>query len=576
MFIVFALLIICVILFALDKLAPDSIVLVCIIILVLTGIITPSQAFAGYGSDFIIMLSSIFIISAALQHNGVVEYFSNRLTGSLTKNYFVTIIIVMMSVGILSAFMNNTTVVAVMVLPVLGLCQRIKQPASWFLMPLAFASLLGGTCSLIGTSTNIAGSDFLAKNGLTPLAMFEFLPIGAVLLVIATCFFALLGRRVLPSENGDGDRVDQVRKFHSHVTISDTSTLNDMAVKKIAATGVTVVSIKNKEGEVKKPEDYVLKAGDDLYLEGDSDALQQFYTKYALSAPPEGEVKQKPGVAEMMVLPASFVVNSTLKGSKFTQKTGLTPIGIYRKGHRFTTNLVTTKIKTGDILIVEGHDEDIAKVRHRNNFIILTQQGKAGLPNLEKGFISLGIFALCIITVTLGLVPPSIAFLSGVLLTMSFRVLPPDAVYAKVDWRLIILIGGMTAFGTAISETGGDRFLAGLITDYFSGASTLMILFAFMILTVLLTQPMSNAAAALVILPIALETANVIGADPRGFCIGIILSASVSMLTPFEPACLLVLGPGKYKISHFFKIGGLLTVCCLGVILFMITMLYDL
>jgi di/tricarboxylate transporter len=161
------------------------------------------------------------------------------------------------------------------------------------------------------------------------------------------------------------------------------------------------------------------------------------------------------------------------------------------------------------------------------------------------------------------------------LLTLSFRVLPAELIYGKVDWRLIILIGGMTAFGTAIRETGGDVFLAGLVTDYLAGTSHLMILLAFMILTVLLTQPMSNAAAALVILPVALETANALGADPRSFCVGIILSASISMLTPFEPACLLVLGPGKYKISHFFGIGGLLTVICLVIILFMLSFLYE-
>ncbi|MBK9110074.1 MAG: anion permease [Saprospiraceae bacterium] len=168
----------------------------------------------------------------------------------------------------------------------------------------------------------------------------------------------------------------------------------------------------------------------------------------------------------------------------------------------------------------------------------------------------------------------SISFLSAVLLSMSFKVLPTDVVYSKVDWRLIILIGGMTAFGTAIKQTGGDVYLANQITTIFSGANNVLILLAFMILTVLLTQPMSNAAAALVILPIALQTANSIGADPRSFAVAIILSASISMVTPFEPASLLVLGPGRYKISHFFKIGGVLTVIGLFIILLMIRYLY--
>jgi di/tricarboxylate transporter len=169
----------------------------------------------------------------------------------------------------------------------------------------------------------------------------------------------------------------------------------------------------------------------------------------------------------------------------------------------------------------------------------------------------------------------SIAFLSAVLLSMSFKVLPPDVIYTKVDWRLIILIGGMSAFGVAIEKTGTDIYIANLITTLLSGASPLILLFIFMVVTVLLTQPMSDAAAALVILPIGIRTAAEIDVDPRSFAIAIILSASISMITPFEPASLLVLGPGKYKISDFFKIGGILTLLGLLIILFMVDLLYK-
>ena len=161
----------------------------------------------------------------------------------------------------------------------------------------------------------------------------------------------------------------------------------------------------------------------------------------------------------------------------------------------------------------------------------------------------------------------SIAFLAGALLIASLNIIPSRAVYNKVDWRLIILIGGMTAFGTAVKKTGADQFLASLITANLSFAPNSVICLAFMLITVALTQPMSNAAAALVVLPVALQTALDVGADPRSFCIAVILSASISMITPFEPASLLVLNPGRYKISDFFKIGGPLTLLCLMIIL---------
>lgn len=570
MILVLSIIVLLIVCFTINKFPPDSIVLVALIVLVAGGILTPTEAFKGYGSDFIIMLSSIFIISAALQHNGIIEYLSNKINYAYLKGYFITVLVMMIFVGILSAFMNNTTITALMIIPIMGYCTKTNQLPSKYLMPMAFASMLGGTCTLIGTSTNIAGNNFLIANGMESIGMFEFMPIGITLLVICSLAFGIFGKKYLPENNLGLDlNNDYERLFYTQINIKKHLHLNARSIKELKIDNVLIMARVDSDF-FELEENYILNSNDTIFIKASTINLKFFLEKNQIFS-----IDEKSIVAEIMVLPTSFLNNNTLKESEFQQQTQLNVLGIFRKNYTFTKKLTEIEIKTGDIIIVCGDELSLKHLQEENDFIILSKQNHNRLPNLKKGFISLSIFLTAIIVGSLKIVPMSIAFLSALLVMLSFKVLPAETIYKRVDWRLIILIGGMTAFGVAIKKTGADVFLAHLIQSILPNDNPLIILFSFMLLTVVLTQPMSNAAAALVVLPIALQTANNINANPRSFAIAIILSASISMVTPFEPASLLVMGPGKYKISDFLKIGGLLTLVSLLIILTMVNLLFG-
>ncbi len=573
--IVIGLLVVAIVLFATEKFSVDVVTIGLILVLAFSGIISPKEAFEGFSSDFIIILASIFIISGALAETGLLDKIGSQLI-KVVKSKTLFVGYTMFITGTLSAFMNNTSVTALVTGPVIGMCRKLKISPSKVLIPVAFASILGGTCTLIGTSTNIAVSGYIAQAGMEPLSFFEISGIGLIFLATGIIFILLFYRKLLPDhkEAAINERYE-IAQYLSEIVVSENSNLvgqrafySDLAKQEVRILKI----IRNKEDFI--PHRFTQIQGNDiLIVECSVENLIK------IKETPELDVladtigdkvieNEKIILAELLIIPGSRLVNKSLKEARFRQNYDMVVLAIQRFGDTVSQKIGGLHLKIGDTLLVQGTREDIDNNRSTNDFSIIGDF-RVNMFKEKKGIFAATIFLLAILAGTLEWAPLSITFMAAALLTVISGALNIDRVYQVINWKLLILIGGMTAFGTAMENSGASKFLAENILNLLGHLGPFYVMGGFVILVILLTQPMSNAAAALVVLPVAIDTALMMDSDPRTFAIAIMLGASVSLIAPFEPSCILVFGPGKYKFVDFLKVGLPLTL-----ILFILLMIF--
>lgn len=576
---VLSLLLIAIILFATEKLSVDVVTVLLLIVLILSGILTPEEAFAGFSSDFIIILASIFVVSGALQETGVLDQIGSSLVKVSSKASVGLVSLLIMGItGVVSAFMNNTTVTAILVGPVVGIARKLKISPSKLLMPLAFASILGGTCSLIGTSTNVAVSGYLEKNNLATVGMFEITPIGLVLFAVGILFMLLVGNRMLPAYKDAGYMEDYaIREYLSEIMVTPGSPLVGQRIFSTELSKLDIRILKVIRGDkVYFPHpDLHIEENDLMLVEARVDDLIRIKETKGIEIRADmlSDVSlQSPEIqlAEVLVTRAdSVLVGRTIKNVNFRQRFGLVVLAIHRHGETLKEKIHNIELRLGDLLLVQGTPNRLDYLRENRDLAVLGEFTPL-LFRQKRGLLVIGMFITAVLVGSFTTVPLSVCFLTAAVGSVLTRAVSTQKAYEIIDWRLLILIGGMSAFGTAMQKTGTSDWLAHMIVDWFRPYGNVAILTGFVLLTVLLTQPMSNAAAALVILPIALQTAASLDANPRTFAIGVMLAASISMITPFEPSCILVYAPGKYKFADFFKIGSLLTLVLVIVIIILV------
>jgi di/tricarboxylate transporter len=582
--IVLGLLLLAIILFATEKISVDIITLMMLMGLTLTQIITPAEAFAGFGSDFIIILASVFVLGTALEDTGVLDFLISKLVRVADKGTNVLLFIVMIAAGSISAFMNNTTVTAMFVTPLVGVSRQTKTSASKLLMPLAYASILGGTCTLIGTSTNVAVSGYIAKHGLEPFGFFEFTLIGLVLFAVGILYMMTIGKKLLPNPSADYALTEEynIQKYITEILIMPDSPLigENIFTSELANPPFRVLNVIRQNLNFLPDYRTVFAEGDIILVEGALEDMMRIKEAKGIEIMADtviekdlqtGDIK----LAEVLITVKSNLINRTIKEIDFMRRYGFAVLAISRHGETLRSKINQMTLQMGDLLLVQGPAEHLVTLRSSRNLAVL-DEFKPVLFKKRKGLVTIACFFLAILLGSFEIVPLSISFMGAALISVLTGCITTDRAYESIEWRLLILIGGMTAFGVAMEKSGAAQFLADGIVYLLKSWGTISILAGFVILTVFLTQPMSNAAAALVILPVALETAEALGANPRAFAIAIMLAASVSLITPFEPACILVYGPGKYKFSDFLKVGSGLTFILVVIILAMVPIFWPL
>lgn len=555
-----------IILFATEKLRVDVVALLVLITLTITGLVTPLEAFAGFANPAVITVWAVFIVSGGLFRTGVADMLGRQVARLAGDSEARLIAVIMLTCGLMSAFMNNIGATAVLLPAVAGISQQTKIPLSKLLIPLAFSSLLGGNLTLIGTPPNILASSILAERGLESFAFFDFLPTGIVVFGAGILYMVFIGRHLLPAYEPVMDiQTRRLREYVSEVRVSEESPLAGQALYETglgATYGLSVlVIIRNNKKRMAPLPDVRLAAGDLLVVEGSAKDLVQAQEALGLlpEAGEEADLVMKGNevdLVEATLSPRSSMAGRSLKQMRFRDHYGFTALAIWRQGEVILQRISEVRLQFGDALLLQGPRHRLAGLQEGDDFLVM-EPVRLEQRRREKAPLAVGIMLLVLALTTLGGMHISLAMVIGVAVMVLSGVLNMDEAYQSIEWRSVFLIACMLPLGTAMETTGTARFLADLIVGATAGFGILVTLAAIYILAGLITEPMSNAAATVLMVPIVIDIALELGASPQAFVLATVIGASTSFLTPVgHQANVLILGPGGYRFTDYTRVGA--------------------
>ena len=584
--IVLALMVIALVLFSTERIPIEVVSLLLVMALVLTGTLTAGEAFAGFGNDIVITIAGLFILTGGLARTGVVDLVGRRLHRAAGDSEFRMVALIMFAAAFCAAVMKNTTTTAMFLPVVLGIGARRNISPSRLLMPLAFGAILGGTCTLIGTSTNLAVSGALPRYGIQPFTMFELTPVGMVIVGVGMLYMLFVGRRLLPRGISADSLTEQyhVRQYMTEVIVLDDSPLIGKSLREAHISDeldLTVLGIlRGEQPRIAPHPAEKIKADDLLLVQGRVEDILKVKTEAGIEIKPDFELNDSvleskdTELFEAMVPRGSDFLGRTLKRLNLQRRYGVVVLAIDRHGVDLLSKISRVRLRFGDVLLIQANREQVERLGADGQILLLEEisERQARPEKRRWALFAFGVFLFFSLS---HLIPLPIAVLFGVMILLASQSLRMSEVYEIIDWRLLILIACMIGFGVAMERTGADQYLADLIVRGTGQYGPIAVLAGFFIMTVALTQPMSNQAAALVMLPIAIKTALALGLNPRTFAITVTYAASCSFLTPLEPACVLVYTPGRYRFLDFVKVGSILTIAVFAIVMWLVPLFWP-
>ena len=595
--------------FAMGKVRSDLVALCALVALLLTGTLTPQEAISGFSNQVVIMMVGLFVVGGAIVQTGLAKKASGKLMMLAGDNEIGLFLLLMVVTAVIGAFVSNTGTVALMMPIVVSLAQKAKIRASRLLMPLAFASSMGGMLTLIGTPPNLVIQEALTESGHQPLGFFSFLPVGLVCIVVGIVVLLPLSKRFLNGrQRGDDDGKARRRKTLDDLleeyslkddlsvfTVTDASLVKDKSIVELDVQrryGLSVLEVrrvkkthaklmKEVEQRLAGP-DTRLMVGDIVYVSGNKQQAEQMAADMQLNKTSQPLAFYDIGIAEAVLMHNSRLCGKTLRDGGLRRLYSVNVLGVRRGDDYITRNLADLKLRQGDILLIQGKWKNISRIANLAEGILIMGQPleEAARVTLDyKAPLAAAIMVAMILTMVFDFIPvaPVTAVITaGLLMVLTGCIRSVEAAYKTINWESIVLIAAMLPMSVALEKTGASALVARMLADGLGQASPYALLAGVYFTTSLLTMFISNTATAVLMSPIALTSAMAIGVSPYPMLFAVTLGASMCFASPFStPPNALVMQAGGYTFMDYIKVGLPLQIIMGLVMVFVLPLLFP-
>ena len=592
------------------KVRSDLVAMCALVLLVLFGILTPEQALSGFSDKVVVMMIGLFVVGGAIFQTGLAKMMSSKILRLAGDSEVKLLVLVMLVTAFIGAFVSNTGTVALMMPIIVSMAMNGNINSSRLLMPMAFASSMGGMMTLIGTPPNLVIDGELVKNGYDKLTFFSFTPVGLVCLLVGMLVLIPITKIFLTKKGEGGKSLSdlvgeyQLSKNLYRVLVNENTLFKGKTLKEINLSQryhISVLEIRRKptsnnpffktgNQEIVNA-DTVIYEGDILYLRGDFESIKQMnvenHVNFLDTHHPEQRLPNELhfhdiGIAEVLIMPASKLVNTRISDSKLREHYGLNILGIQRKDTYILQNLKDEKMHAGDILLVQGTWDHIAKLdAERSQLVVL------GQPLAEASKVTLThkapIAALIMVAMVVAMMfdfipiaPVTAVLIASLLMVISGALRNIEAAYKTINWESIVLIAGMLPMALALEKTGVSALVSNALVGSLGDKSPYILLAGVYFTTSLMTMFISNTATAVLLAPIAMKTALSLGLQPQAFMFAVAVGASMCFASPFStPPNALVMSAGRYKFSDYVKVGLPLQIIMGIIMVFVLPLLFP-